>query len=92
MPVPFSPNVKLRPSHYTTSEGGNWIAWPDYHPGFPKGDEFLESCLTFLNRDAKRLGWIQIDGIRLHSLKFADGRSWDMLNGWRSDVPFANKT
>jgi hypothetical protein len=68
----------LRPTAYTTVEGGKWYPWS--LEGITESQ--LASALALYNVVNVRLkaGTIRVS---VHTLKFLDGREWDCINGWR---------
>lgn len=68
----------LQPTHYTSYEGGPFIKFP---AEFYTVDEDLlgRREKQYIPLRARDPGYILI----LHSLKWADGREWNCVNGWR---------
>lgn len=64
----------IRPTHFTTVEGGEWYPWPG-------DEEFPEKQLrsSLWNGHGAYAG-----GLFFHSIKVAPyGEEWDAINGWR---------
>jgi len=74
-----APSDKLMqdgPIYYTTKEGGYWKPWPK---------EVLRPCVSdcyWRNKDGVRS--ININGLQVHALRWADGYEWDIINGFRN--------
>lgn len=71
----------LRPIAFTAKDGGKWLPWM----GECVSEEILadRAAYTKHNRNPVATLWQGTQRIKLHSLKFADGREWDCINGWR---------
>lgn len=68
----------MTPTHYVEKEGEIWREWEG-----PGVDAFLLEERR--QRMAKDQGDVWICGIRVHALRFRNGRVWDCVNGWRRD-------
>lgn len=66
----------MKPTHYTEKEGEIWREWAG-----PDLDAFL------LEERKGRRGcsqtYVVICEIKVHALRFPNGRVWDCFNGWR---------
>lgn len=60
-------------THYTEREAGLWLRWPKnmLSVPVPKPDYVPGGNVLF-------------SGLPIHSLKYSDGREWDVINGWRT--------
>lgn len=64
---------------YTAEEGGAWRALDrDVSVDQLGLDDVLEACRRYGRRTAF------LAGIEVHSLRFTNGREWDVVNGWRA--------
>ena len=72
----------MRIVYYTEKEGDIISPWPTGTP-----DQISESLLEHKRVNRPKCGnWIWIENVQVHMLAFADGRVWDVVNGWRSTV------
>ena len=66
---------KITPEFYTKVPGGIWHSW--------KGGSFKVTKLATL-RCKNRISTVPVAGVDVHSLRLADGSTWDCKNGWES--------
>lgn len=75
-----------QPKFYTSSEGGQWIPWPDEAPILTK--EGLETTIQLnTSHIIDTIVWFKGMNIPVHSLAFYDTQApyfqrWDCINGW----------
>jgi len=83
--------IVIKPTHYTSYEGGIWKLWPFNASIKAKAlDEALEYC--------KITGesWFYLSSMRIHSLAFIEYNQrtnsmgnyarWDCINGWTTTL------
>lgn len=69
-------------THYTKTEGGEWLPWPKKVCAKVAGAK--------VKHDKEFTKVVKIYGIVLHSLKTDKGREWDAINGWRKHTILTN--
>ena len=73
----------LAPVRYTRYEGGYWLDWEegatDIFANNPKGAGGQQ--VYTLVGDGEVAAICRAEPV--HSVRFADGREWDVINGWR---------
>lgn len=74
--------MKADVTHYTLSEGANWLEWPFKDP------EIKPSVLYLMVWEKGNPTRIWIDqsrglAVKFHALKLSDGAEWDSINGFR---------
>lgn len=67
---------------FTATEGGEWLSWPPElevpNPGPVSEARVWSSDEPFEHYSTRVRGVLPF-----HSLRFPDGREWDVVNGWR---------
>ena len=63
---------------YTKEEGGQWLDWP-----FGQLNTPLPIMLMTPKLQVKARVWAVFE-VAFHSVRLADGREWDSMNGWRA--------
>lgn len=69
-------NTILKPIAFTSVEGGKWYVWTEENIT----QERIDNISLGKERIVLNLGNCRK---HVHAIKFADGRVWDCINGWR---------